>query len=127
VIQAKAVRKYGTELLAALNSMKLPKMPGFATGGAVRKRESDPGFSIPRFRLGGLVEAFTPQFPQAVPAFAGGGPVAAPSSGRPLSLTLPSGETIEGLTATEDAAESLIRYATNRRVRSAGRKPGWVR
>lgn len=95
VVRAKAVRKYGVGMLSALNGMRLPK---FALGGHVA---APAGHAMP------------------IPAFAGGGPV-----GRPLSLTI-GGDTFEGLIAPETVAGKLVRYATARAVRSAGRRPSW--
>jgi len=149
VIRAEAVKHYGTDLLHAINSMRA-KLPGYATGGPVSNFSTIQNYrtnvsrvfgrvwnDLPGYASGGvvsvapamprveaLVNALAGMSPQ-VPAFAVGGEVQA--AGRPLSFTLPGGEVVDGLTATPDAAEQLIRYATNRRVRSAGRKPGWVR
>jgi hypothetical protein len=50
----------------------------------------------------------------------------AQAQGRPVTIVMPDGKTFEGLTASDKTAEELSRYATNRRLRSAGRKPGWV-
>lgn len=70
---------------------------------------------IPGLAGGGLVG------PQLVPmpALAGGGP-----AGRPLTLVI-DGETFAGLTAPSDVMEELTRFATNRALRSGGRKPSW--
>jgi phage-related protein len=135
VIRAAAVRKYGPQLLAAINSMRF-KMPKFATGGMV-KAAPLPAFkmggmvqmpALPQFNLGGLVDSLTHGMVYQVPAFADGGmvPAQAQGQGRPVTIVMPDGRTFEGLTASDKTAEELSRYATNRRLRSAGRKPGWV-
>lgn len=105
VIRAAAVRKYGANLFSALNQMRLPR-----------------GI-IPQFNVGGLVEGLTSQL---VPRFAEGGLVALPAAaggGRPINVTL-GGETF-AMTAPDDVAEKLVRYASKRRVANAGRKPSW--
>ena len=120
VVRAAAVRKYGPSLLSAINSMRF-KMPKFATGGLVSAPQ------MPRFNVGGIVDSLTHGMQYQIPRFADGGMVAVPAQaqGRPISLTI-DGRTFEGLTASEKTAEDLSRYATNRRLKSAGRKPGWV-
>ncbi len=109
------------------------EFPAFAVGGLVKIARD-----LPRFATGGLatgngidfsalpaalLDSLTAGMGQMQPAFAGG-PVAPAKSGRPLSLTI-DGQTFQGLTATDDAAEQLSRYAANRAMRSAGRSPGW--
>lgn len=121
VIRAAAVRKYGPQLLDAINKMRLPRLPQFATGGLVSAPR------MPRVNLSGIVDSLTQGMAYQAPRFADGGMVAIPAQaqGRPISLTI-DGRTFEGLTAPEQVAEDLTRFATNRRMRSAGRKPGWV-
>lgn len=106
VIRAAAVRHYGPQLLAALNSLRLPRQ-GFAMGGLVQGLTTGISGALPRFAEGGLV---------AVPA--GGG-------GRPLTLQI-DGQTISGLTASPAAVEQIERFTTNRVLRSTGRRPGWM-
>lgn len=120
VIRAAAVRKYGPQLLAAINSMRF-KMPGYALGGMVQTA------ALPQINLGSILDSLTHGMVYGVPALADGGMVAAQAQaqGRPISLTI-DGRTFDGLTASDKTAEELSRYATNRRLRSAGRKPGWV-
>ena len=120
VVRAAAVRKYGPQFLAAINAMRF-KMPKFATGGMVSMPK------MPRFNVGGLVDSLTTGMQYQVPRFAEGGMVAIPAQaqGRPVTLNI-DGRTFDGLTASEKTAEDLSRYATNRRLKSAGRKPGWV-
>ena len=120
VVRAAAVRKYGPQLLAAINSMRF-NMPKFASGGMV----SLP--NMPRFNMGGLVDSLTTGMQYQIPHFADGGMVAIPAQaqGRPVTLNI-DGRTFDGLTASEKTAEDLSRYATNRKLKSAGRKPGWV-
>lgn len=108
VIKAAAVRHYGPQLLAALNSMRLPK------GG------------LPGFNAGGLVSALTAGMSQGLPRYATGGLVAVPAGGgRPINLTI-DGQTISGLTASPQAVEQIERFTTSRLVRSTGRRPGWM-
>jgi hypothetical protein len=99
VVRAAAVRKYGLGMLNALNGMSLPR---FATGGLVP--------DMPRMSL-------------TLPALASGGPVVA---GRPLSLTL-GGETFDGLIAPEQVATKFVKYATSKKLKSTGSRPGWMR
>lgn len=107
VIRADAVRRYGLRFLYALNSMRLsPEI-------------------FPRFRHGGLAHAFSHAF---APAFALGGlavPVRSPAAGRPVTLVLPGGERVTGITASEDAVDQLGRFASRAKMTSAGRKPGF--
>lgn len=102
VIRAAAVRKYGDGLLSAINSMRLP-------------RNAFAGFS-----MGGMVGA-APAF-ASIPAFADGGRAIAPN--RPFNLTI-GGETFRDLLAPEDVADRLVKFATSRTVRRAGRRPSW--
>jgi hypothetical protein len=120
VVKAAAVRKYGPQFLAAINSLRF-KMPKFASGGLVSMPK------MPQFNMGGLVDSLTTGMQYQVPRFADGGMVAIPAQaqGRPVTLNI-DGRTFDGLTASEKTAEDLSRYATNRRLKSAGRKPGWV-
>lgn len=105
VIKAAAVRKYGTSIFSALNQMRLPR-------GAV-----------PQFNVGGLVDGLKAGL---VPGFAMGGlvAVAAPSGGgRPINVTI--GNDTFAMSAPDDVADKLIKYASRRKVASAGRKPSW--
>jgi hypothetical protein len=87
-----------------------------------------------RFALGGLVEAFRNPFPglamggliAPMPAFAGGGSVPG-GGGAPMSVIHLNiaGEHFGPMLADEDVAASLGRYATGRRMASAGAKPSW--
>lgn len=97
VVKAAAVRKYGVNALAMLNGMRLPSL-GFAHGGLVSGSGG----------MAGLL-----------PSFASGGPV-----GRPVTLVMPTGDSFD-LTADENVAGKMVRYATTRVVRSAGRRPTW--
>lgn len=101
MVQAKAVRHVGVGFMHAINNMK-----------------------VPRFALGGLIEA-----PRLAPAMAplrlaAGGPVT--SRGTPLTLVL-DGRRFEGLSAPEHVADSLKSHAISRQVASTGRKPSWLR
>jgi len=143
VQQAKAVRYYGVDFMHLLNGLKIKRetlfaaLRGlaprrFATGGLAATRTE-----IPRFSTGGLARfqdfRFTPQIALAamttgiMPAplrLAEGGPVSAPAEGHPLSLTF-GGQTVDGLTATPDAAVRLQRLAAQQGMVSAGRRPSW--
>jgi hypothetical protein len=112
VVKAKAVRHYGPQLLAAINGMRLPK---FADGGSVS---------------GSMMTAAQDIFLPSIPRFAAGGMVTAGAGGagggRPMVLQI-GGESIGGLTANGAAVEQLQRYASQKAVRSAGRKPVWFK
>jgi uncharacterized phage infection (PIP) family protein YhgE len=110
VLRAAAVRKYGSGLLAMLNSLRLPKdfMKGLRLAG------------------GGMVSRLTDgmRVPAMVPAFADGGQVAAPSSsGRPINLNF-DGQTYQ-LIAPEDVADRLAKHNGRRGLRIAGKAPSW--
>jgi hypothetical protein len=98
VVRAAAVRRYGVDFLRAINGLRAGEL--FKGG-------------FPAFAMGGPVGI-------PVPALAA---AASSASGRPVMLTLGS-ETFT-MTADDDVAEKLIRYASRRRVKSAGRKPSW--
>jgi hypothetical protein len=102
VIRAAAVRQYGVSFLRAVNGMALS--PRALKMGS------------PAFAMGGLVGAVP------VPAMAGGGQL----PGKSFDLHI-GGDTFSGLYAPEQTAARLMQYATQAQVRSAGRKPGWVR
>lgn len=97
MMQARAVAKYGSAFMQAVNSGV---------------------FDLGRFAGGGMIMPAPVQRAR----FADGGPI---SSGRPLSLTI-GGQTFDGLIAPNDVADQLSKFATIRQVRSAGRKPSWV-
>jgi hypothetical protein len=97
VMRAAAVRKFGPQFFAALNSLRLPQ---FATGGLVQ------AMAMPQMNL-------SPSF-----ELSGSGP-----SLRPLAVTI-GGETFQ-MMAPEDTAQSLMRFATVKQIRSNGRKPSW--
>jgi hypothetical protein len=105
VIQASAVKKYGTQFLSAINSMNFSAR------------------AIPGFNMGGLVDALAPM--RAVPAYATGGPVATGGPDSIINLTIGQ-ESFFGLRAPEDTAAKLTKFARRKGVRSAGRKPAWV-
>jgi hypothetical protein len=102
VARAAAVRKYGVGIFNALNSLQLPKnfLQGFADGG---------------------LASLNIKMPQPL-RMARGGMVPTRSQLRPLSLTI-GADTFAGLLAPEDVAEKLMHVSTNKRIRSAGRKP----
>jgi hypothetical protein len=106
VIKARAVAHYGPGLFNALNNMRLPK---FASGGLVSAAQA---ITLP-----------------SIPRFAGGGPVTSGNSGgrgRPMVLQI-GDQVIGGLTADDNAFDSLQRVAAQKSVRSAGRKPLWFK
>lgn len=97
VMRAAAVRKFGPSFFAALNSLRLPQ---FATGGLAG------AMAMPSMNL-------TPSF-----ELPGSGPAL-----RPLAVTI-GGQTFD-MMAPEDTAQSLMRFATVKQIRSNGRKPSW--
>lgn len=104
VMKAKAVRKYGTSFMRAINEGHLDpsKLMGFAAGGLVN------GMAPSRISLPSL----TPSFSQAKAAMS-------------LSLSI-GGEQFDNLVVTdEETAGRLTRYAINKQSRSAGRRPSW--
>jgi hypothetical protein len=105
VIQAAAVKKYGTQFLGAVNSMRFNSR------------------NFPGFNMGGLVDALAPM--RAIPAYASGGAVAAGGPDSIINLTIGQ-ESFFGLRAPEDTAAKLTKFARRKGVRSAGRKPAWV-
>jgi phage-related protein len=106
VMTARAVRKYGTDFMHAINSGKF-----------------DPSSFIRGFARGGLVGAFTTPQVSFVPVGGRSGGTRAMS--RILNLTI-GDQTFSGLLAPDNVADSLTQFAVNRQARSAGRKPGWV-
>ncbi len=111
MVRASAVKHYGADLFAALNSMRLSK---------------DAIAGMRRMAQGGFVS------PLAVPAMAGfaaGGDIAVPAtgpSGRPITLMI-GGEAFEGLFAPDDVADRLVRAISVKRIRSTGNSPVWRR
>jgi methyl-accepting chemotaxis protein len=100
VMTAAAVRRFGLGFLMMLNQLKLPK---FATGGPVN--------------FGGALALPTLHTP--VGNIGGGGPMTQ------VNLTIGS-ETIEGLLAPQQVLDKMKSAASISRMRSAGRKAGWV-
>jgi hypothetical protein len=110
VIRAAAVKKYGNNLFAALNSMALP-------ADALRRL-------LTGMAGGGLVDMFsglTPSSPRF--AMAEGGAVT-PEDVVRIDLSI-LGEQFRGLTAPRVVAEKLVRFALTEQAKSGGRKPGW--
>jgi hypothetical protein len=100
VVKAAAVRAYGTSFLHAINSMRIPS---------------------PAFALGGLVDRLSPV--RSVPRFAEGGAVAA---GARAAFTLQiGGESFGGLSAPQDTADKMVKFATVRSIRKSGARPNW--
>jgi len=99
VMRAKAVRKYGSGFMRAVNEGR---------------------FKMPKFSMGGLNMIS----PTSRIRYAEGGPVGG-SSMQPLNLSL-FGEEFKGLMMPEDVAGRMTKFAIARQSRSAGRKPAWV-
>ena len=97
IIQAKRVRQYGAGLIHAINKGLLPK---FAEGGIVGNS------SVTRL--------------SPVPIAANLGP-----TGRPLTLVLGNGETIEAATMDNDAERKLGRTLRNRNRNKPAARPSW--
>lgn len=97
VVNAQATSHYGSSFMDAVNSMKLPK---FKWGGMFGKP------LIPSFAGGGMFNDIPDRS----------------SGGNPMTLVL-DGHRFDGMTASDDAASSLTKYATERRMRSGGKKP----
>ncbi|MFL9499233.1 hypothetical protein ACJMQP_04165 [Rhodopseudomonas palustris] len=108
VVKADAVRKFGVGFFATLNSLRVPRMPAFNTGGLVD------------FAMSAL---------PPVPGFAAGGVVAVPSggsnNGRPVTLNI--GPDSFPMLAADDVVDRLEKLAVRKQVASAGRKPQWFR
>jgi hypothetical protein len=103
VVNARAVKHYGSDFFAALNSMRLPRD---ILGG---------------FNMGGLVDAMA-RSSMPLPRFAGGGMAAA--GGRSLTLVLDTNRfTVSGQKSVIDALESEV---ARRGLASTGWSPGWV-
>jgi hypothetical protein len=102
VIRAGAVKKYGRNLLAALNAGML-KLPKFASGGPVQ---------MTNFKLG-------------LPRFAGGGMVAAPAGGGMVPANIHFGGETYAVQTSEDVLQRMGRAAVRAKMTSGGRKPGW--
>lgn len=100
VIRAAAVRKYGAQLFAALNGMRLSPN------------------TIGRFAMGGLVGF--PSVPLSALPAAAGGPTAT------INLVL-DGQTYGGLSGSADTIKSLERAIKARRIRSTGRPSPYER
>ena len=99
VMRAKAVRKYGTSFMRAINEGR---------------------FKMPKFSMGGLNMIA----PAPRSHFADGGQVSTGNL-RPLNLSL-FGQEFNGLLMPEDVAGRMTKFAIARQTRSAGRKPAWV-
>lgn len=101
VMRAKAVRKYGVAFMHAVNRGQL-----------------DLG-RISRMAMGGLVSPLKLSAPSR---FAEGGLATA---GRPITLNLSGGEQFN-LSASDEEATKIIKYAVKKQTRATGRKPTWV-
>ena len=113
VQNARAVRFYGPDVMAAMNQLRAPVD---LIRGAIRGID-----------LGGLGRSLMPQT-----NFATGGLVTAAttsvgaSSGRTFNLVL-GGEEFANLTGPENVLKGLEKFATRKSMRSTGRKPTWFR
>jgi len=105
VIQAKAVRKYGSSFMRAINEGRFDPYEfarGFASGGS----------------LGNLAPALPRFAPQRVGQ--------SRDSGGVLNLSI-DGQRFDGLGIPDrDTAEALIRYTVQRRMTSSGKAPSWT-
>lgn len=98
IVKAAAVRKYGPALLHAINSMRLsPSLLGFSHGGL-----APAPIVNNHYAKGGLVD-----------------------NRQPFTLKIGQ-DSFPGLFANEDAVTALQRYALNRNLKGAGRKPSWT-
>jgi hypothetical protein len=122
VVRAAAVRKYGTNLLAQLNRLRMPKglLRGFASGGLV-KQAASPKISIPRFATGGLVDLSRAITSPSMSGSAG----AEAEPMRVVNISI-GGQGFGPMLAPADVASRLQRWATGQQMRSAGQKPGWA-
>ena len=106
MVNAKATKHYGVAFMDAINSMRF-KLPKFADGGLVRAT---------------AMPSFSPRM-----AFADGGLVSSGSSGAsgtPINLTI-DGQTFNLTASDSETADRIVRFATTRRSRSAGKKPSY--
>lgn len=117
VITAKATNHW-SQLLRAINAgLKPEELPewlrglrGFSVGRVVDGIKGGfDGLTMPRLALGTVALA----------------PAAPGVSRTAVHLHLPNGEEIIGLFKPEDVAKKMMQYATQRAIRSTGRKPGW--
>jgi hypothetical protein len=77
------------------------------------------------FANGGFVDALASVGPRGLPAFANGGASAADGSAlRPVIFQLDGRSFASQM--SEDVLSELTQFATTRRVRASGKKPGWV-
>lgn len=78
-----------------------------------------------RFNLDGLIDMFAMP---ALPRFRDGGAVEAmaASGGRPVTLVLPGGQTVSGLSGSNEAIRTISRAITASQLRSAGARPSWA-
>lgn len=107
VINARAVRKFGLALFAALNRGHLPKnFPKFASGGLVGS-------------LSGLLSGVIPRAIPLSPAAATG-----VSTARPVNVNI--GTETFFMMAPERTIDSLQNFANRRTMVAAGRKPMWA-
>jgi hypothetical protein len=111
VVRAAAVRQYGVDFLRAINGLRMnPSRMN----------------NVPKFALGGLVEGFNRSMLPPRPILAPAIPTAGRSSlpGKSFDLVI-GNERFADLFAPDETAERLVRFATARRTKTLGRKPGW--
>lgn len=113
VIRAAAVSHYGPGLLAALNAMRLPRLPGFSLGGLADGlgRTLRANLAIPGFAAGGLANL------APAPARAANVPIT-------LDLRTDRGRFRGQAMADRDVAEALTRFAVIDQIASMGKKSG---
>lgn len=110
VIRAAAVRKYGSQIFHALNSMRLPAN---VIRDLIGRSQGGPAFDF---------SSLARQFAGTPLRFAEGGSVK--EAMEKFSLVI-GGQSFEGLLAPTTVAEKLIQFALSEQVRSGGRKPSW--
>jgi hypothetical protein len=125
---------------AAFNEASLPSLGASApsgeslgwTGrllGALLTPTLDTLRTLPRFAAGGpvsitnVLDGLGDSMNLRLPAFANGG-MATGAGGRPVNINI-GGQEFGPMYAEEAVVENLSRYASQRKVTSLGRKPGW--
>lgn len=104
VVSAKAVEKYGTGTLHALNQLRFPK-----------------------FNIGGVVGLMNPRMPRIeLPGFADGGLVEEAKPHTTVNVDLRTEHGTVRLIGSENVAAQLQKLAVTKRLTSTGRKPGFV-
>ncbi len=104
------MQHYGPQLMAALNAMRLPRLPGFSLGGLADG-------------LGRTLRANL-----AIPGMAAGGLTPAPAKANTVPITLDlrtdRGRFRGSAMADREVAEALSRFAVLDQITSMGKKSG---